>query len=364
MAVVGGGIVGCAVAYEIARRGTRVTIVERREVGRGATQASAGVLSPYISAHHGPLLELGARSLQLYDEFVAHVVEDSGSTVQYVRSGTIEVALDETTAARLRATVEAYQRIGVTAGYLDPEAVQDAEPQLTLDVCGGISVDTHGFVGASDLTGALRRAAGAYGVTLVPSTAVTRISRPRESLLLETAHERVECDAAVIAAGSWSGQVEVEGEEPLPVRPVRGQLLHLGWPTTPLKRVVWTDACYLVPWTDGSLLAGATVEEVGFDERATVAAVQELIDNTCRLVPRAHQAWFTEVRVGLRPATPDDLPAIGASRVPGLFYATGHFRDGLLLAPITAALVADLVLNGTRDAALDVTDPLRFSTTP
>ncbi len=361
VAVVGAGIVGCAVAYELARRGTRVTVIERRAVGRGATQASAGVLSPYISAHHGPLLELGGRSLRLYDEFVARVVEDSGSTVQYVRNGTIEVALDETSAIRLRATAAAYERSGVTARYLEPPELHAAEPQLTTDVCGGISVETHGYVAATELTGALRRAAGAHGVTFVSSTAVTRVSRPRESLLLETAHEAVECDAAVIAAGSWSGQVEVVGEDPLPVRPVRGQLLHLGWPTTPLERVVWTDACYLVPWTDGSLLVGATVEEVGFDERATVAAVRDLIAKTCRLVPRAEHAWFTEVRVGLRPATADDLPAIGAGRTPGLFYATGHFRDGLLLAPLTAALVADLVLDGKRDAALAVTDPLRFA---
>lgn len=359
--VVGAGIVGCAVAYELARRGTRVTVVERREVGQGATQASAGVLSPYISSHRGPLLDLGARSLQLYDEFVARVVDDSGSTVQYMRNGSIEVALDPVAAERLEAAAKTYTQAGVAAEYLGSREVRDAEPELGTDIYGGIAVETHGYVAAADLTSALRRAAGAHGVMFTPATTVTRVTRRGEVVTLDTAQDTVECDAAVVAAGSWSGQVEVEGDMPLPVRPVRGQLLHLGWPSAQLGRVVWTDECYLVPWTDGSMLVGATVEEVGFDERATVSGIEELIAKTCRVVPRGRQAWFKGVRVGLRPATPDNLPMIGASGIRGVFYATGHFRDGLLLAPLTAALVADLVLDGRSDPALSVTHPLRFA---
>jgi glycine/D-amino acid oxidase-like deaminating enzyme len=132
---------------------------------------------------------------------------------------------------------------------------------------------------------------------------------------------------------------------------------------SPLERVIWTDRCYLVPWNDGSVLVGATVEEVGFDERATVAGVQELLGLACRVAPNAGKAWFRDVRVGLRPGTPDDIPAIGPSpNLPGLIYATGHFRNGVLLAPLTAAIVADLVLDEKRDAALDATAPGRFVT--
>ena len=149
----------------------------------------------------------------------------------------------------------------------------------------------------------------------------------------------------------------------IPLKPVRGQLLQLEWPTSPLKRVVWTDRCYLVPWTDGSVLVGATVEDVGFDERATVAGVRELIEMTCRLAPNAGRAWFQGVRVGLRPSTRDDLPVVGPSeRLPGLFYATGHFRNGVLLAPLTAQLAADYLLNGQRDPALDSMSLSRFRT--
>jgi glycine oxidase len=361
--VVGAGVIGCAVAYELARRGGRVHVIDRREVGQGATQASAGVLAPYIAAHTGSkLLELGGRSLDLYDEFMARVVEDSGSAVQYVRSGTLEVARDADAAQRLQETACAYRDLGVIADYLDQAAVHEAEPQLSDTVVSGLVVASHGFVGASDLTNALRRAAGAHGVTFTPSTSAAKVSRRGEGLQVETPVDTVVCDAVVMAAGSWSGQVEAEGEEPVPVRPVRGQLLHLGWPKLPLQRVIWTDQCYLVPWTDGSVLVGATVEDVGFDERATIAGVQQLIDMTCELVPTARKAWFYGVRVGLRPGTPDDLPAIGPSeRLAGLFYATGHFRNGVLLAPLTAQLVADYVLDGKRDAALKATSLSRFA---
>ena len=361
--VVGAGVIGCAVAYELARRGGRVHVIDRRDVGQGATQASAGVLAPYITAHAGsPLLTLGARSLDLYDEFVSRVVEDSSATVQYVRSGTLEVALDDVAARRLQDILRSYAKMGVAAEYLDQQGVHDAEPQLSDAVVGGLLVNAHGFVGASDLTGALRRAAGAYGVTFLPSTSAARVSGHGGSLQVETPVDTVSCDAVVMAAGSWSGQVEAEGEEPVPVRPIRGQLLHLGWPKSPPGRVIWTDRCYMVPWTDGSVLIGATVEDVGFDERATVAGVQELIRMTCELVPNARKALFQGVRVGLRPGTPDDLPAIGPStKLPGLFYATGHFRNGVLLAPLTAQLVADYVLEGKSDAALTATSLSRFA---
>lgn len=361
--VVGAGVIGCAVAYELARRGARVHVIDRREVGQGATQASAGVLAPYITAHAGSkLLELGGRSLDLYDEFVARVVEDSGSAVQYVRSGTLEVACDADAAQRLQKTAGIYQDLGVAAYYLDRAAVHEAEPQLSERVLLGLVVASHGFVGATDLTNALRRAAGAHGVTFIPSTSAAKVSRRGDGLQVKTPVDTVVCDTVVMAAGSWSGQIEAEGEDPVPVRPVRGQLLHLGWPRSPPDRVIWTDRCYLVPWTDGSVLVGATVEDVGFDERATVAGIQQLIDMTCELVPVASKAWFQGVRVGLRPGTPDDLPAIGPSdRLAGLFYATGHFRNGVLLAPLTAQLVADYVLEGRRDAALEVTSLSRFT---
>ena len=166
----------------------------------------------------------------------------------------------------------------------------------------------------------------------------------------------------VLAAGSWSSQIEIEGVAArIPVRPVRGQLLHLGWNGPPLRRVTWGDRCYLVPWDDGTVLVGATVEEVGFDERTTVAGVRDLLDAACELVPHAWTAGFLGARVGFRPASADELPIIGPSRVmPGLMYASGHYRSGVLLAPLTARLVADAMMDDVADPAMRALSPDRF----
>jgi glycine oxidase len=165
-----------------------------------------------------------------------------------------------------------------------------------------------------------------------------------------------------MAAGSWSGQIEIAGVAArVPVRPVRGQLLHLAWNGPPLRRITWSERCYLVPWEDGRLLVGATVEDVGFDERTTAAGVRDLIEAACEIVPHARTAGFLAAKAGLRPATPDGLPMIGASGViPNLMYATGHYRSGVLLAPLTAELVADAMLEDLIDPVLAITSPQRF----
>jgi glycine/D-amino acid oxidase-like deaminating enzyme len=164
----------------------------------------------------------------------------------------------------------------------------------------------------------------------------------------------------VVAAGSWSGRIAIGGAYP-PVKPIRGQLLHLTCPSPAASRVIWGTHCYMVPWQDGSLLVGATVEDVGFDEGATVAGVRDLLDYACELVPMAWSARFEAVRVGLRPATTDELPIVGrSSTMPGVFYATGHYRNGVLLTPLTAALIADLVLDRRDAPELALTRPARF----
>jgi glycine oxidase len=171
---------------------------------------------------------------------------------------------------------------------------------------------------------------------------------------------RHEADAVVLAAGCWSGQVGGAGAA-VPARPVRGQLVHARFDSPPLDRIVWGPECYLVPWRDGTLLVGATVEDAGFDERPTVEGVRGMLEGARRLLPGVDRARFDGVRVGLRPASGDDLPLIGpSSTMPRVFHASGHYRNGILLAPLTAALVADLVLDGREAPALAATRPARF----
>jgi glycine oxidase len=361
--VVGAGIVGCAVAHELARRGASVELVDERAVGMGATQASAGVLAPYIEAREdSPLLPLAVRSLNLYDEFVAQVSADSGITIPYRRGGTLDVALDESDMRALRAKAAVLTRRRVSSAVLDPAAARSEEPHLSEGIAGALLVDVHGHVNAAELTRALAVAARRRGAQLIEPSRVRRISREDADLVVETDRGSLSGNAVVLAAGSWSGEIAIDGVRArLPVRPVRGQLVSLAWRGDPLRRVTWSSRCYLVPWDDGTVLVGATVEEAGFDERATVAGVRDLIEAACDLAPRAWTAGFTGARVGLRPATSDGLPIVGPSSiVPNLMYATGHYRNGVLLAPLTARLVADALVDGVSDPALQTLSPSRF----
>ena len=360
--VVGGGIIGCAVAYELARRGAAVAVVESRDVGAGATQASAGMLAPYIEAQHlSPLWTLGSRSLELYDSFVTEVVRDSGCSVPYRRTGTLQVAVDDASFGRLEEAAERLSSAGVECRLLTRSEALVAEPNLGQNSRGALIVHPHGFVGAGALTTALRHAGVKYGARFMVSEEASRILMRGGSMVVETAGRVVTSDAVVVATGCWTGRVRIEGAAVLPIRPVRGQLLRLSWTEALLERIVWGPSCYVVPWLDGSILVGATVEEAGFDERATVSGVTNLLEAVCDLLPAAQDAGFDAVRVGLRPATPDDLPAVGCSaELPDLVYATGHFRNGVLLAPLTARLVAALILDGKHDPLLDVVAPSRF----
>jgi glycine oxidase len=361
--VAGAGVIGCAIAYELARRGAVVTIVDPRPVGAGATQASAGMLVPYHEAESGPFRTLAERSLALYDGFIARVAEDAPDVqVEYARTGTLEVALDEVSAAALARQAADHAAAGIECRRLDAAEAREMEPHLAADVTAGLFIPAHGFVAPDVLTAALARAAAAHGASSAARTVRAIRRRTDGTLTIETDAGGLEADRVVIAAGSWSGQVRVDGDRPPPVRPVRGQLLRVEWPHAPLARIIWGPRCYLVPRRDRTLLVGATVEDVGFDERPTVAGVRDLMDAACELVPDAWRAGFRDARAGLRPAAPDNLPVLGPSpALDGVVYATGHYRNGVLLAPITAALVADLVLDGRRDPILDSFDPRRFS---
>jgi len=362
--VVGAGIVGCAVAFELARRGASVQVVDDRPAGMGATQASAGVLAPYIEAREdGPLLDLAVRSLDRFDTFISRVTSASGAPVTYRRNGSIDVATERESMARLTQNADRLKRKGVAADVLDAKAARAEEPHLTGDIAGGLVISSHGYVVAVELTRALAAAARRHGAQLIEHGRVRRIAAagPRD-LVVETDRGSLTGNGVVLAAGSWSGQIEIEGvASRVPIRPVRGQLLHLAWNGTALRRVTWSERCYLVPWEDGTLLVGATVEEAGFDERTTAAGVRDLLDAACELVPHAWTAGFLAARAGLRPASRDELPVIGSSTViPNLMYATGHYRNGVLMAPLTAELVADAMLENQIDPLLAATSPQRF----
>jgi len=356
--IVGAGIIGCAVGCELARRGARVRIFDSRSVGAGATQASAGVLAPYIEAHErGPFFDLTIRSLNLYDDWIEQIRADSGVAIEYRRCGTLEVALDDAAADRMQRYASGDEPIA----WLDGEAARAIEPALPESTRGALAVKIHGYVAAPSLTEALAWASLRHGAEIETHRRIARIDADRAQLRV-TAEDGSTWSATtvVVAAGSWSGGLHQGSKAVEGVHPIRGQLLRLRWSQDPLTHILWGPDCYVVPWTDGTVLVGATAEDVGFDERTTAAGVRDLLDAACELLPGAWGATFLEARAGLRPATADGLPIIGRfPSVPGIVYATGHYRNGILLAPLTAALVADCVFGDGSDPALKLLTPAR-----
>lgn len=350
--VVGAGIIGCAIARELAVRGVACTVIDDRPVGGGATQASAGMLAPYVEAHEGgPMLDLGLRSLDLYQSWIFAVWNESGVEIEYRMIGTLEVALTVDRAAELRGKGRAY------GGWLEPADVARAYPQLRA-AAGALTSEEHGYVAASQLAGALARAAERRGATFERAR-VLRISPEGDVLRITTTQDAHVTPRVVLAAGAWTNTIE--GVRTPPVRPVRGQSLTLEWKTSPLPAIVWGPDCYIVPRLDGTVLIGATVEDVGFDERTTEEGIRTLRDAAADLLPVLKNARLIEARAGLRPATPDDRPVLGPDPdVPGLVHATGHYRNGILLAPITAKVIGDWLVEGKRDCCFDAFAPGRF----
>jgi glycine oxidase len=349
--VLGAGVIGCAVAEELTRRGATVDVVDPRGVGLGASQASAGMLSPYTEGRHDPLLqELGARSLARYDAIVARL-RAGGHDVRYSRGGSIEIALDEAAADLLAQESAALTRDGIAHTLSDAGQSRARAPGLAPAIAT-LEIPAHCAVNVPELVEAMWLSAERRGARLTLPRAGAN-APGHGTVRVETTEGPLDAPHVVFAAGCWGGQIDLAGAPPLPVRPVRGQLVSLRLPAVPVSQALWGPGCYLVPWDDGTLLVGATVEEAGFEEHATVSGVASLLDAATRVLPAAALATFAGVRVGLRPGTPDSRPIIGRSeRIDGLVYATGHYRNGALLAPITAELVADLVEGRALDAAL------------
>jgi glycine oxidase len=346
--VIGAGVIGSTIAWELAAAGVRVRLVDARSPGDGASRASAGVLAPYIEGHPAsPLRELGRESLDRYDEFIARLRRDSHREIVYERSGTLEVALTVEQAERLASVSAALWRDGVEARWVPAAVAPDLEPNVSKEARGGLFIPMHGYVGVASLTSAAVAAAEDRGTELVVEAGALAIrGSPGGGVAVTNATGAWEADLAVMAAGSWSSRIRVEGADPVPVKPIRGQLLQLRAEPGLLRRPIWGEAGYLVPWPDGSVLVGATVEDVGFDESSTHEARRALLDMAASLVPALKTADLADARAGLRPKSPDDLPLVGRSRaMPGLLYATGHYRNGVLLAPLTAELVRRLALD-------------------
>lgn len=359
--VIGAGVVGASVAFELASLGRRVRVADMRHAGGGASQASAGILAPWIEGHHSEgLRTLGLRSLALYDEFLDRVTHRAGLAVEFRQPGTLEIAVGDADVERLTQSATTLADVGVAAEWMDGTRARAIEPTLTPHAVGALKIPSHAVVNVPAFTLAAVAAARAAGATFSEGLSVTGLDAGGDGVVVRSTQGDLTAPHVVLATGSWSSALAPDGARPAPVRPVRGQLVHLRTPPGTLRHVVWGAHVYLVPWSDGTIYVGATSEDVGFDERATVEGVSSLLAATATLTPGLARATFIEARAGLRPGTDDTLPFIGPSAaLPGLVYACGHFRNGALLAPLTATLVARAVQGDLSDPAFSLVNPAR-----
>lgn len=356
--VIGNGVIGCAIAFELSARGARVRVVDRRQPAGGASQASGGMLVPWVEGNPSALTPSVAESSALFPEWVSRVTKVSGSPVEFRSTGSIEVAYTDGEAERLVQLAKGLQHAGVEHHLLQGDQARTAEPLLTTEVRLALVIPEHGYVDVPGLVRGLVMGADRQGAKFLAHQAVRGIVTDGERPVVLADDEDLVADAVVMATGAWAHDIRISHGPALPVRPIRGQLLYLRASQAP-QRILWGGHGYLVPWGNGTVLVGATVEDVGFDERNTAAGVASLLHQATRLVPSLADARFVEARVGLRPGSADMLPIVGPSaHIPGLFFATGHGRNGVMLAPLTAKVVADQVLDG-RTSALAEAAPAR-----
>lgn len=343
--VVGAGIQGASVALRLAQAGRQVAVLERAIPGAEASSAAGGILSPGVEATElGPFYELCAASLARYPGFVRDVEAASGMWVGLRGGGTLEAAFDDDHARVLAGRAEKLHRAGVTVEVLDDAEAHRLEPGLSAEARGALYFPGESSVDPRLLGRAVYVAAARAGARFVTGQ-VRRIAHEGgRAVGVDHERGRIEADAVVLAAGSWSLQVEGHGLPPGAVRPVRGQIAVLDTRPPLLSRVVFSANGYAVPRADGRVLFGSTMEEVGFEKAVTAGGLRHVLDVALEIAPSLATAPVVETWSNFRPASPDGEPILGAGPVPGLFYATGHTRNGILLAPITADAVAAAVL--------------------
>jgi glycine oxidase len=355
--VVGAGVIGLACAWRAAQRGLRVAVVDREAPGSGATRVAAGMLAPVGEASWGEeaLLDLNLASARMYPDFAAELAEASQADVGYRCCGALHVALDRDEAEELRRRHELQRALGLSARWLRASECRELEPGLATAIAGGVHARDEAEVDPVSLTAALVRALEREGVEMIAGDGVAEALLDGDRIAgVRIADGRVlRAEATVLAAGWWSGRASwLPADARPPVRPVKGQILNLQGPADePLcERIVATQWVYVVPRADGRVVVGATVEERGADTTVTAGGVHELLREAYRVLPDVAELELTGAFAGLRPTTPDNAPVIGRGALDGLVLATGHFRNGILLAPVTAEAVA-AILAGERPLA-------------
>jgi glycine oxidase len=362
VAIVGAGIQGSSVALRLAQAGRSVAVLERAIPGAEASSAAGGILSPGVEAvEPGPFHALCRASLDRYEAFAREVEALSGMSVGYRALGTLEVALDDEHAKVLAARAERMQRHRLPVEVLDDAAVRRLEPALSPEVRGALFFPEEASLDPRLLARAVYVAAARAGATFVTGQVKRIAVEGGRAVGVDHDRGRIDAERVVLAAGSWSLLVEGHGLPAGAVRPVRGQIAILDTRPPLLSRAVFSGHGYLVPRPDGRILSGSTMEEVGFEKAVTAGGLRHVLDVAIGIAPALEHAPVVETWSNFRPASPDGEPILGAGTVPGLFYATGHTRNGILLAPITADAIAATILGRPAPVDLAPFSPARLA---
>lgn len=360
--IVGGGAIGCAIAYFLARAGVKCTVVERSTIGGEASTAAAGMLAPLgESSGPGPFLDLGLKSLALYPSLAKELKETSGIDIEYDPCGILWAALSQQESSQLQDRLSWQRTLGLGVKFLNEPDLKTYAPYLGRGVHSGVLSPLEGHVDGLRLTRALAQAARSLGAQVLEGSEVTSLLIEDTKVKGVRVHgEHFWAGHVLLTTGAWAVGLGQSLGIPLPVRPVKGQILSLRPTGTRIPHIVFGGHGYLVPKGDGSLWVGATQEEAGFDKKVTVDGVRYLLDKACTLMPSLASATVERAWAGLRPGSPDGMPILGP--VPGwegITLAMGHFRNGILLAPITGQLITKAITSG-ETAPLLPFSPSRF----
>ncbi len=366
--VVGGGAIGLCCAWRLAQGGARVVVVDRAEPPAGATRVAAGMLAPIGELAFGEpeLLRMTIAAAEIYPDFVAELESRSGLNSGYACDGALHIALDRDEAAELRRVHDLQRSLGLGAEWLPPRRCRELEPGLTPSFNGGVHAPEEAAIDPRRMTVALLAALAEQGVEVRSGADVVAPILGDERLegVRTGAGEELLAGHVILATGAWAGAESwlPEAARP-PVRPVKGEILELrsAEGEVPCERIVASERVYLVPRPDGRLIVGATTEERGFDATVTAGGVHELLREAYRLLPDVAEMELVEAMAGLRPGTPDNLPLIGPGALEGLILACGHYRNGILLAPLTGAAIASLLAGGELPDSVAAADPERLA---
>jgi glycine oxidase len=361
IAIIGGGIIGGSIAFELAQQKLRVVMLDRQQPGREASWAAAGMLAPVSETPESDaMMSLAKASFALYPEFIVAIESASGRSVEFRRCGTLHLFFTPEYEAERDLMLAALRGCAIRAEALSLKDAQRIEPALNAAARAALWLPDEAAVDPRLLTEAVLAAAAKQGAEIRAGAAVTSLVCEGTRVVgVIAAGERISAGRVIAAAGCFSSSIE--GLAPYaPTRPVRGQMIALRSRNDSLRCVLRSRRGYLVPRSDGRALAGSTLENAGFEKFVTPSGMQQILAAAIELVPSLADATIVETWAGLRPDTPDHLPILGPTDIEGFLIATGHYRNGILLAPVTAKLLREWIVDGRTSLPVEQFSPLRF----